>query len=166
MAELVFSTCAATLQMINMTIVNEEVICHKNKKGEHLLDVLAKRKDFCKTWKKVHALFLTETLGIKCGPAENKFLTGILVATSVSKSMFQTTQEVVQADGAHTFFGKYTLFSVYTTMANVNMANVTFTILFGNKDIKNWTLFWNFVTKVHPTINGPQVTLMTDQDKS
>jgi hypothetical protein len=26
-------------------------------------------------------------------------------------------------------------------------------------------LFWNFVNKVHPTINRPQVTLMTDQDK-
>jgi hypothetical protein len=93
--------------MINMTIVNEEVIRHKNKKGEHLLDGLAERKEFWKTWKEEHALFLTEALGIEGGPAENKLLTGILVATSVSKSMFQTTQEVVQADGAHTSFGKY-----------------------------------------------------------
>ena len=94
-----------------------------------------------------------------------KILRGIPVATSVSKSMFQTTQEVVQADGAHTSFGKYTLFSTYTTAANGNMANVAFAILFGNEDIKNWTLFWNFATKVHPIINLPQVTLMTDQDK-
>ena len=63
---------------------------------------------------------------------------------SVSNSMFQTTQEVVQADGAHTLFGKYTLFSTYMTTANGNMANVAFAILFGNKDIKNWTLLWIF----------------------
>ena len=51
--------------------------------------------------------------------------------------MFLTTQEVVQADGAHTSFGKYTLFSAYTTMANGNMANIAFRILFGNEDTKN-----------------------------
>ena len=79
--------------------------------------------------------------------------------------MFLTTQEVVQADGAHTSFGKYTLFSAYTTMANGNMANIAFRILFGIEDTKNWMLFWNFVKEVHPTINRPQVTMMTDQDK-
>jgi hypothetical protein len=89
-------------------------------------------------------------LGIEGGPAENKFVTGILVATSVSKHLFRTTQEVVQADGAHTSFGKYTLFLAYTTTANGNMANVAFAILFGNEDIKNWTIFWEFVQKVHP----------------
>jgi hypothetical protein len=117
--------------------VNEEVIRQKNKKGEHPLDGLAERKEFWKMWKEEHALFLTETLGIEGGPAENKFVTGILVATSVSKTMFQTTQEVVQADSAHTSFGKYTLFSAYTTTANGTMANVPFGMLFGNKDIKN-----------------------------
>jgi hypothetical protein len=107
----------------------------------------------------------TKTLGIEGGPAENKFLTGILIVTSVSKSMFRMTQEVVQADGAHTSFGKYTLFSAYTTTANGNMANIAFGTLFGNEDTKNWTVFWNFLCKVNPTINCPQVTLMTDQDK-
>ncbi len=139
--ELVYSTRAATLQMINTTVVNEEVIRRKNLEGEHPLDGLVKRKEFWNTWKEEHALFLAEALGMECRPAENKFLTGILVATSVSKTMFQTTHEMVQADGAHTSFGKYTLFSAYTTMANGNMANVAFGILFGNEDIKNWTLF-------------------------
>jgi hypothetical protein len=108
------------MQTINMTVVNEEVI--RRKKGEHPLDGLAKRNEFWKTWKEEHALFLTEALGIEGGPAENKFLTGVLAATSVRRSMFQTTQEVVQADTAHTSFGKYTLFSAYSTMANGNMA--------------------------------------------
>ena len=134
-------------------------------KGEPQLDGIAERKEFWKTWKEENAAFLAKTLGIKGGPAENKFLTGILIAMSVSKSMFQTTQEVVQADGAHTLFGKYTLFSAYTTTANGNMANIALGILFGNEDTKNWTVFWNFVRKIHPTNNRPQVTLMTDQDK-
>ncbi len=84
---------------------------------------------------------IIKTLGIKGGPAENRFLSGILVATSASKSIFDTTHEVVQADGAHTLFGKYTLFLVYSTTANANMSSVAFGILFGNEDIKNWTLF-------------------------
>ena len=82
-AELVFSTRVVTLQTINTTIVNKEVIRRKNKKGKHPLDGLAKRKEFWKTWKEEHALFLTETLGIKGGPAENKFLTGILTCCNV-----------------------------------------------------------------------------------
>ena len=83
---------------------------------------------------------------------------GILVATSASKSIFHTTREVIQADGAHTSFGKYTLFSAYSTTANANMSSVAFGILFGNEDIKNWTLFWKFVARIHPTINRPVVT--------
>jgi hypothetical protein len=79
--------------------------------------------------------------------------------------MFPTTQEVVQADGAHTSFGKYTLFSAYSTTANANMSRVAFELIFGNENIKNWTLFWEFVREVHPLIDIPQVTIMTDQDK-
>ncbi len=34
-----------------------------------------------------------------------------------------------------------------------------------HENIKNWTLFWEFVREVHPLIDIPQVTIMTDQDK-
>jgi hypothetical protein len=108
---------------------------------------------------------LAESLGIEGGPLELKFLSGILVAPLNAKHMCPTTQEVVQADGAHTSFGKYMLYSAYTTTANGNLANVAYGILFGNKDIKNWTLFCNFMAGEHPTINQPQVTILTDQDK-
>jgi hypothetical protein len=121
-------------------------------------------KAFWKKWKEENQLFLSESLGLK-GAAKDKFLRRILVATSTSKSMFQLTQEVVQADGAHTSFGKYTLFLAYTTTANANMSSVAFGILFGNENTKNWTIFWDFVCQVHPTINRPQVIIMTDQDK-
>ncbi len=49
--------------------------------------------------------------------------------------------------------------------ANANMSSVAFGIMFGNEDIKNWTLFWKFVARIHPTINRPVVMLLTDQDK-
>jgi hypothetical protein len=45
------------------------------------------------------------------------------------------------------------------------MSSIAFGILFGNEDIKNWTLFWKFVARIHPIINRPVVTLLTDQDK-
>lgn len=57
------------------------------------------------------------------------------------------------------------LFSAYTTMANGDMSSVAFGILFGNKDMKNWMLFCDFMSRKHPTINHPEVTVMTDQDK-
>jgi hypothetical protein len=79
--------------------------------------------------------------------------------------MFQAIQEVFQADGGHASFGKYTLFSAYTTTANASMSSIAFEILFGNEDIKNWTMFWDFVAIVHPMINHPQVMIMTNQDK-
>ena len=163
---LLYSSRKDTLSDINTIVVNEEVIRRKNGKSKGLLplDGIDERKAYWKKWKEDNALFLSEALGIK-GAGEDKFLSGILVATSSSKNMFPLTQEVVQADGAHTSFGKYTLFSAYTTTANANMSPVAFGLIFGNENIKNWTLFWNFVTSVHPSINRPQVTIMTDQDK-
>ena len=45
------------------------------------------------------------------------------------------------------------------------MSSVAFGLIFGNENIKNWLLFWEFVYQVHPMINRPQVTIMTDHDK-
>ena len=163
--KLLYSTRKDTLADINTIVVNDEVNRRKNgKKGLAPLDGMVERKAYWKTWKEDNALFLSDCLGIE-GAGEDKFLSGILVATSASKSMFPTTQEVVQADGAHTSFGKYTLFSAYSTTANANMSRVAFELIFGNENIKNWTLFWEFVREVHPLIDIPQVTIMTDQDK-
>jgi hypothetical protein len=123
------------------------------------------RKEFWKKWHEDNAIFISEALGIDGGPAENKFLTGILVAPSMSKHLVHHMQEVIQADGAHTSFGKYTIFSAYASTANGNMVNLAFGMLFRNEDLRNWTHFWEFVVNVHPTINRPQVTILTDQDK-
>ena len=79
--------------------------------------------------------------------------------------MVPLLQDVIQADGAHTSFGKYTLFSAYGTTANGNMSPLAFGIMFGSEDTGNWTKFWEFVKVIHPSVNGLQTTILTDQDK-
>jgi hypothetical protein len=62
-------------------------------------------------------------------------------------------------------FGKYTLYSVYSTTANGTMLALGFAILFGNEDKGSWTHFLKFVKKTHPIINQSNFTIITDQDK-
>ena len=45
------------------------------------------------------------------------------------------------------------------------MSPLAFGLLFGNEDTNNWSKFWSFVKKVHPCIDSPAVTILTDQDK-
>jgi hypothetical protein len=98
-------------------------------------------------------------IGLDNGP-QFSFLTGVLFATSSSKHLVPLLQHVVQADGAHSSFGKYTLFLAYATTANGNMSSLAFGLLFGNADTKNWSKFC--VKKVHPCIDSPEVTILTD----
>jgi hypothetical protein len=93
------------------------------------------------------------------------FLTGILFATSSSKHLVPLRQDVIQADGAHASYGKYTLFSAYGTTANGNVSPLAFGLLFGNGNTENWSKFWMFVKKVHPCNDGLTKTIVTDQDK-
>ena len=79
--------------------------------------------------------------------------------------MVPLLQDVIQANGAHTSFGKYSLLSAYGTMANGNMSLLAFGIMFGNKDTGNWTKFWEFVKEIYPSVNAPTTTFLTDQDK-
>jgi hypothetical protein len=76
-----------------------------------------------------------------------KFLSGILVAHSTSKAQVPFLQDVIQADGAHMSFGKYTLFMAYGMTANANMSPLAYGIFFGNKDKVNWSRFWAFVKR-------------------
>ena len=109
-------------------------------------------------------IFLNGALGYEKGP-QYCFLAGILFATSTSKAIVPQLQDVIQADGAHTSFGKYTLLSAYRTTANCNMSPLAFGIMFGNEDTGNWTKFWELVKEIHPSVNAPTITILTDQDK-
>jgi hypothetical protein len=82
-----------------------------------------------------------------------------------SKHLVPLLQDVIQADGGHASYGKYTLFLAYGTTANGNMSPLAFGLLFQNENTENWLKFWMFVKKVHPCINGPTKTIVTDQDK-
>jgi hypothetical protein len=45
------------------------------------------------------------------------------------------------------------------------MFPVAFAIMFGNENKESWGHFWRFAAKHHPSLNGPMITLITDQDK-
>ncbi len=48
---------------------------------------------------------------------------------------------------------------------NTNMSPVGFAIVLGNENGTTWSRFWTFVKDIHPLINLPDVTIVTDQDK-
>ncbi len=45
------------------------------------------------------------------------------------------------------------------------MAPLGFAILLGNEDTTDWIRFWTFIKSVHPIVNQPTKTVITDQDK-
>ncbi len=124
----------------------------------------AEQLKFIKKLKTDNDVCLNNVFGMEDGP-KFTFLTGILFATSSSKYLIPLLQDVIQADGAHASFGKYTLFLAYETTANGNMSPLAFGLLFGNKNTENWAKFWRFLKKVHPCVDVPAKTIVTDQDK-
>ena len=64
------------------------------------------RKKYVVDWKAEHEAFLNVALGYEDGPRYH-FLACILFAPSSSKKIVPLLQDVIQADGAHTSFGKY-----------------------------------------------------------
>ena len=149
--------------MASKVVLYEENLRRK-KEQLPALDKVLQKKNITK-WKVDNKLWINTVFGLVDGP-KLQFLTGVLLATSSSKQMVAHLQHFVQADGAHSSFGKYTLFSAYAPTANSNMAPLAFGILFGNEETKNWMMFWRFVMKVHPLIISKLVTILTDQDKS
>ena len=74
-------------------------------------------------------------------------------------------QRLFMTDACHLNFGKYTLFCCYGVTDNANMFPVAFGILFGNENGASWGEFWEFVKKLHPSMDMGDVTIITDQDK-
>jgi hypothetical protein len=125
----------------------------------------AQQKHYVKRWKKENELFLNNVFGLPELAHHKRFLKGVLFAPSSSKHLAPLLQDVFQADGAHSNFGKYTLFSVYGTDANGHMSALAMGLLFGNEDKANWSQFWSFVKRNHPTVDELTKTILTDQDK-
>ena len=160
--EMIFQDRQKTLQAAGLVVLHEDLLRRKKMKLPALDK--ASQLQYVNKWKAENELHLNTEFGYKDGP-QFTFLTGVLFATSSSKHLVPLLQNVVQADGAHSSFGKYTLFSAYATTANGNMSPLAFGLLFGNEDTNNWSKFWKFVKQVHPCIDSPAVTILTDQDK-
>jgi hypothetical protein len=122
------------------------------------------RREFLNKWKSENQVFLDTELEVDGGNMF-RFVAGMMVAPSTSIVAAPFLQDVVQANGAHMSFGKYTLFSAYAKTANANMSPLAYAILFGNEDKANWTRFWAFLKKNHPIVNQSTKTILTDQDK-
>jgi hypothetical protein len=150
------------IRQLRVTVVREELKQREDKKEPAL--ERSETKEFIKNWLIENDLHITKQLGPEDGP-QIKFLTGVFIATSTSKKQVPLVQDVIQADGAHMSFGKYTLFSAYANSANGAMVSLGFAILFGNEDTSNWIKFWKFIKSSHPIVNQPTKTVITDQDK-
>jgi hypothetical protein len=152
---------AKTLKNVSAVVLLEEL---ERKKKEKISMSRAERREYLSNWMTDHDIFLNTALGSE-GGTPFKFLTGILLAPSTSKAQAPFLRDVIQADGAHMSFGKYTLFTAYGTTANANMSPLAYGIFFGNEDKENWSRFWAFVKRAHPIINTEGKTIITDQDK-
>jgi hypothetical protein len=161
--ELLFSDRRDVIQTLRSSVVREEIKRREDSK-EPVLERGEMTETFIRNWLIENEAPLKSQLGMEDGPTQ-KFLTGIFITTSASKAQVPFLQEVIQADGAHMSFGKYTLFSAYATTANGLMAPLGFVILFGNEDTVNWTCFWKFIVSEHPIVNQVTKTVITDQDK-
>ncbi len=158
---MVFGNRWETLKKATAIVLSEEVERHK--KAKETMDK-AEQLKFIKKWKTDNGVYLKNVFGMEDGP-QFLFLMGILFAKSSSKHLVPLLQNMIQADGAHASYGKYTLFLAYGTIANGNMSPLAFGLLFGNENTENWLKFWMFVKKVHPCLDGPTKTIVTDQDK-
>jgi hypothetical protein len=87
------------------------------------------------------------------------------MATSTSKQNVPLLQTVYQSDAGHMNFGNNNLYSCYGITANCNATPVAFGIVVSNDDKSGWVDFWTFTKKIHPCLNTPETTIITDGEK-
>ncbi len=86
-------------------------------------------------------------------------------STLPARTIVPLLQTAYQANAAHMNFGKYTLLLCYGTTTNSNTFPIALAIVFGNETKDSWVKFWQFAKGVHPCLNTPQTTIITDQAK-
>ena len=163
--DLTFSGRQDLIRNVRSVVLKEEQ-SRRERCNEPTLKKGGERDKYVNAWFDKHKDELVAALGTESedGP-QTQFLTGIMVATSTSKAQVQHCQDVIQADGAHTAVGKYTLFAAYTTSSNATMVCLGIAFLYGNEDKANWKKFWTFIKEIHPSVNMSNKTIITDQDK-
>ena len=117
---------------------------------------------FLSKWLSDNKVNIDKQMGVGTG---NKYLAGILFTTSIFKNIVPLLQNVIQSDGCHVNFGKYTIYSAYGSTVDGTMFPISFAILFGNETKVGWGTFWEFTIHHYPCLNHPDITIITDQDK-
>ncbi len=125
--ELMFANWQETQQKVCAAVLSEEL--QQLKKLKTTMDTQVQLK-FVKKWKVGNGTW-----------SPNELSHGYIHCSICSRHLVLLLKDGIQADGAHSSFGKYTLFSAYGTNANGNMAPLAFGLLFGNEDKKNWSKF-------------------------
>jgi hypothetical protein len=155
-----YTTRKETIKNVERLVVSEELL--RLKALNETMSV-EERRTFVLNWKKENKQLLVSQLGSK---KDNlKFVHGVFFAPSFSTKTVPQLQRLYMADACHLNFGKYTLFCCYGVTANANMSPVAFGIVFGNENGESWAEFWEFVKKLHPSMDIGDVTIITDQDK-
>jgi len=144
-----------TLQSIYNVIWEDYKAKNKN--------VTERKMEYCQRWCEENH----DELYLSLGEATDgfQFITEFFFSPSPATVTVPHLQRVFQADAAHTAFGKYTLMSFYGTTANGNMFPVALGLVFGNENKAAWMAFCKFIVDLHPTINQPEVTIITDKCK-
>jgi hypothetical protein len=120
-------------------------------------------RSFVQDWLEANRRQLVSQLGSKNQGL--RFVHGVFFAPSFSTRTVPELQCLFMADACHLNFGKYTLFCCYGVTANANMFPVAVGIVFGNENGHSWGEFWEYVKKLHPSMDIEDITIITDQDK-
>jgi hypothetical protein len=156
-----FTNRKETIKNLEKIIIADEVLCQKD---AHLEDLAPNnRRAFVSKWMNDNSKILQKQLGWKSDNVS--FLDGVLFAPSFVQKTVPHLQNTYMADACHLNFGKYMLFFCYGVTANSNMPPVGFVIIFGNKNTSNWTKVWEYVLKLHPSMNSGYITTITNQNK-
>ncbi len=156
-----FTNQKETIQNVEKIIIADEVLRWKE---AHLVELAPNnRRVFVSKWMNDNSKILVKQLGWKSDNVS--FLEGVLFAPLFVQRTVPHLQKTYMADACHLNFGKYTLFSCYGVTANLNMSPVGFAIIFGNENTSNWTKFWEYVLKLHPSMNSRYISIITNQDK-
>jgi hypothetical protein len=149
------------IKNLEKIIIADEVL---RQKDTHLEDLAPNnRHAFVSNWMNENSKILLQQLGWNSDNVS--FLDGVMFVPSFVQKTIPHLQKTYMADACHLNFGKYTLFSCYGITANSNMSPVGFAIIFGNENTSNQTKFWEYVLKLHPSMNSGYITIITDQDK-
>jgi hypothetical protein len=158
---LFFTNQKETIKNLKKIIIADEVL---HQKDAHLKDLAPNnRRAFVLNRMNENSKILLQQLGWNSDNVS--FFDGVMFAPLFVQKTIPHFQKTYMADACHLNFGKYMLHSCYGVNANSNMSPVGFAIIFGNENTSNWTKFWEYVLKLHPSMNSGCITIITDQDE-